>query len=229
MGDKVTLTVEERKILGKKVKQLRKQGLVPGVLYGHNMEPMAIVAPGNIATKTWHTAGKHRPVELTIGTRKQLAMVKSADIDPVKHMLRHLSFQVVQQNEHIDTEIPIKIHGLGETPAEKAGLVVLQALETVEVRALPANLPDQVEVPGESLAEASDHLTVADILPLTGVEIKTDPEIVVATAYEPSALAAQNDAAGGDATGEEEVPTEGDEEKAAEAPSENPKETEKEK
>ncbi|HET9411362.1 MAG TPA: 50S ribosomal protein L25 [Candidatus Saccharimonadales bacterium] len=216
MGDKVVLTVEERSILGKKVKQLRKAGMVPGVMYGHDVAATAFMAPAILATKVWRTAGRHQPVELKLGGKTQLAMIKSADLDPVKHNLRHLSLQVVSQNEKVDTQVPVKVRGEGETPAEKAGLVVLQALESVEIQALPADLPDFLEVDGEKLATEGDHLTVADISPVKGVDIATDPSIVVVSVYEPGALAAQNEAAAGEATGEPEESAEGSDEAAEE-------------
>lgn len=229
MGDKILLTVEERKVLGKKVKQLRKEGLVPGVVYGGDMVAKPVMAPANVATKAWRSAGRHHPIELTVGTKKQLAMIKSADIDPVKHKLRHLSLQVIKSNVKVETAVPVKVSDEGQTPAERAGLVVLQALETVEIQALPANLPDFLEIPGEKLAEQGNHVTVADIKPVDGVEIMSDPEIVVASVYEPSALAAANDAAGGDADEETEVEAEngGEDTENAEAGDETPGEKDK--
>jgi large subunit ribosomal protein L25 len=223
MGDKILLTVEERKILGKKVKQLRKEGLVPGVVYGGDMVAKAVMAPTNVATKAWHAAGRHHPIELTIGTKKQLAMIKSADVDPVKHKLRHLSLQIIKSNVKVETAVPVKVSDEGQTPAERAGMVVLQALETVEIQALPARLPDFLQVPGDKLVEQGDHVTVADILAVEGVEVLSDPEIVVASVYEPSALAAANDAAGGTAEDESEVESEnGSDAENAESGDENP-------
>jgi len=200
MGDKVVLTVEERNILGKKVKQLRKQGFVPAIVYGGDMQATAVQADAAAATKVWKTAGKHQPVEITLSGKKQLTMIKSADLEPTKRSLRHLSLHVVKGNEKVETEVAIHVKGSGETPAEKAGLVVLTTIESVQISALPKNLPDAVEVPGEKLVEAGHHLTVADILPIDGVTILSDPEQIVVTVYEPGALAAANEAAGGAAT-----------------------------
>ncbi len=208
MGEKVVLTVEERNVLGKKVKQLRKQGVVPAIVYGSDMQATAVQAEAVAATKAWRTAGKHQPIEITIGGKTKLAMIKSADLQPVKRHLRHLSLHVVKQNEKVETEVAIHVTNAGETPAEKAGLVVLKTIESVEISALPKNLPDAVEVPGDKLTEAGDHLTVADILAIDGVTILSDPEQIVVTVYEPGALAAANDAAGGDATDESEVEAE---------------------
>lgn len=230
MGDKVVLTVEERKVLGKKVSQLRKQGLVPGVMYGQGVEPTPVMAPANIVAKVWRDAGRRQPVELTIGGKKRLTMIKSAEFDPVKHVMRHLSFQVVNQNEVVQTEVPVRIEHEGETAAERAGLVVLQAVETVEIEARPGDLPEAVIVPSDKLVAEGNTVAVADITPIEGVTVLTDPEIVVASVYEPSAIAAQNDAAAGTATDEAEVEAEngaapaeepGDEAKATEATDKN--------
>ncbi len=216
MGDKIMLTVEERKILGKKVKQLRREGMVPAVVYGGEMQATAVMVPVVEATKAWRDAGKHHVIELTLGGKTQLAMIKSADLEPVKRSLRHLSLHVVKQNETVQTEVPIKVAGDGETPAEKAGLVVLKTIETVDVEAFPNDLPDFMEVPGDRLVAAGDHLTVADIIAQTGVTVLSEPEQIVVTVYEPSALAAANDAAAGTATDESEVAAEN----GAEAPAE---------
>lgn len=208
MGDKIMLTVEERNVLGKKVKQLRREGLVPAVMYGSELEATPVMVAAVEAEKVWREAGKHHVVELTLGGKTRLAMIKSADLEPVKRRLRHLSLHVVKQNEKVETEVPIKVLGEGETPAEKAGLVVLKTIETVEIAALPKDLPDFMQVPGEKLVAAGDHLTVADIIAVSGVEVLSDAEQIIVTVYEPSALAAANDAAGGSATDESEVEAE---------------------
>lgn len=211
MGEKVELTVEVRDVTGKKVAALRRDGYVPAVVYGHDFPAQSVMAAEVPMTKAVRRAGKHHPVELQIGEDKRLVMIKTIDVDPVKRGLRNVAFHVVKQNEEVETEVPVVVMGAGETPAEKAGLVVLTGIDTVEVKALPNNLPDQLEVPGERLVEASDHLTVADIKAPKGVTILSDPEQVVATAYEPSALQAANDAAGGDAEVGDEAAVESEE------------------
>jgi large subunit ribosomal protein L25 len=222
MGEKVELTVETREVTGKQVAKLRRDGYVPAVVYGHDFPAQNIMAPEVPITKAVHRAGKHQPVELEIGGAKRLAMIKTTDFDPVRHDLRHVAFHVVKQNEEIETEIPVVVTGEGETPAEKAGLVVLTGAETVQVKALLTNLPDRLEVPGEKLAAVGDRLTVADIVVPKGVTILSDPEQIVATTYEPSALQAANEAAGGEAEPGDESTVE------AEAGADTPQETQAE-
>ncbi len=211
MGEKVELSVENREVTGKKVAHLRSDGYVPAVVYGHDFPAQSVMALEVPMTKAVHKAGKHQPVELEIGGKKRLAMIKAIDHDPVHRGIRHVAFHVVKQNEEVETEIPVVVTGTGETPAEKAGLVILTGAETVTVKALPNNLPDQLEVPGEKLAEEGDKLTVADIRAPKGVTITSDPEQVVVTVYEPSALQAANEATGGTAEAGDEASVEAEE------------------
>lgn len=202
MSDKIVLTVQGRQAEGKAAKQVRSQGFVPGVVYGDGVTPHSVMAEQVVMTKVYRSAGKHHPIELDEGGKKQLAMIKAVDIDPVKRTLRHVSFHAIKQNQPVETEVPVIITSEGGIPAERAGLVVLSTVEVVEVSALPAHLPDQLEVSGESLVAAGDRLTVADIVAPAKVTILSDPEQVIASVYEPSALAAKNEAAAGDVTEE---------------------------
>jgi large subunit ribosomal protein L25 len=213
MNSTIGLTLQDREAVGKGISALRKQGWVPGVVYGQDFAATSVMAEQIPLTKVYRAAGKHHPIELQIGKQKKLAMIKAVDVDPIKRTLRHVSFHVIKQNEAVETEIPITISGEGGTPAERAGLVVLSTIEAVEVSALPAKLPDTLVAPGEKLVEAGDKLTVADLVVPEGVTILSDPEQVVASVYEPAALEAQNAASGGMATEEAPAePTEGEEE-----------------
>ncbi|HWZ65568.1 MAG TPA: 50S ribosomal protein L25 [Patescibacteria group bacterium] len=196
MGEQIELTVEAREIKGKAVKALRKQGFVPGVIYGEGEDSQSVMAPHSEVLKAYKAAGKRQPIELLLGKTRRLVMIKSADIDPVRRELRHLSFNVVNRNEKVTVEVPIIISHGGETPAEKLGLVILKTMETVEVEALPKDLPDLIEAPGDKLKIAGDHLTVGDLKMPVGVTTTGDSSQIVATVYEPSALAAANDAGG---------------------------------
>ncbi|HXH26998.1 MAG TPA: 50S ribosomal protein L25 [Candidatus Acidoferrum sp.] len=231
MSDKIGLVLEDRQAEGKAVKALRAQGFVPGVIYGHDMTPLNVMAPEVPMTKVYRTAGRHHPVELELGAAKHLAMIKAVDMDPVKRTLRHVSFQAIKQNEKVETEVPIVIAGEGNTPAERAGFVVLTTIETVEVSALPAALPDNIEAPGEKLAEVGDRLTIADLIVPAGVTILSDPEQMIASVYEPSALAAENDKLAGEAEEVAEVAAESGEAGAAaegEEPAEGENQSKKE-
>lgn len=216
----ITLKLNERTAVGKKAAKLRSEGMIPSVVYGGKAEPMATQSGMIETTKVARAAGKHTPVHLTIDGKKKLAIIKNIDIDPVKHSVRHVEFHTIKQNEAIVTEVPIVLVGEGESAAEKAGLVVLQAIEKVNVKAKPASLPESLEMSITELATTDDKLTMADIKLPEGVEFadnEQDMDLVVANVYEPGALQAANEAAAGDAENESGVESEnGEVEESAE-------------
>lgn len=225
----VTLDLEKREVTGKAVKRLREQGLVPAVIHDHGKESVHVMVNYLTMLKVYQQAGKHHPVNLKAGGANYTALIKAVDFDPKKHQLRHVVFNAVKADEKVDAEIPVHIkfdEGNDASPAERAGLVVLQQLEAVEVEALPKDLPDGLFFDGEKLVEVGDHATVADLVVPAGVTIKTDPGHPLATVFEPSALQAANDAAGGAA--DDEAPAGEGEATEGEAPAEGePKAEEK--
>lgn len=231
MGDKINLKLDLRTLQGKKLKQLRKDGLVPAVVYGPDMEPINAQAAQNVIDKVVRDAGRHTPVHLDVDGKTKIAMIKDVDNDPVKSRIRHVSFHAVNQNDPVIAQVPIRLIGEGESEAERAGLIVLQALDHIEVRALPLDLPEALEVSIAHLKEHGEQITLGDIqLPpnVTFVEHTTGHEeedeeapkltdLVVANVYEPAALEAANEAAAGDATLDTEVEAEnGEAEEVAE-------------
>lgn len=209
----ITLKLDERTAEGKKLAKLRESGFIPSVIYGGQNQPIMAQSKQVETTKIVRTAGRHTPINLTIDGKTKLAIIKNIDMDPVKHVLRHVAFHTIKQNEIITTEVPVVLVGIGESAAEHAGLVVLQAIEHLEIKAKPADLPEALEISIINLETAEDKISVGDIKLPDGVEfadIDQDLELVIANVYEPSALQAANEAAGGEAEAEEEVaPVEG--------------------
>ncbi|MBP9667387.1 50S ribosomal protein L25 [Candidatus Saccharibacteria bacterium] len=223
MGDKVTLKLDERELHGKKVAKLRKDGLVPAVVYGPGIDPISVQIEDGIMSKAYKKAGTHAPIHLTIGTKKKIAMIKDVDRDPIKGTIRHVSFHAVKATDPVVAEVPVRLVGEGESEAEKAGLIVLQNIDKVEVKALPMDLPEAVDVSILGLKEAGDKVTLGDAVLPEGVEFVDHDthhgdeddddrqgvtDLMVASVWEPAALAAANDSAAGDATDESEVESE---------------------
>jgi large subunit ribosomal protein L25 len=206
--DTISLTLEPRKVTGKAVKHLRNDGTVPAVIHDHGKE--SVVVQGNYIQmfKVWQQAGKHHPIELKTADQSYVALIKDAAFDPKKHVLTHLVFNAVDKDQKVEAEIPLRPRydeGNESSPAERNSLIVLTQLEAVQVRAIATKLPDFLEYDAEKLVEIGDHVTVAELTIPEGVELETELEHTIATVYEPSALAAANDAAGGDAEPEEEA------------------------
>lgn len=205
MSDSITLEVTTRDTLGKAVKRLRKEGIVPAVIHDHGKDSVHIQADFQAITKVFHAAGRHHPVELTLDNKKYTALIRNAAIDPRLNTVTHVVFNAVSANQTVDAAIPVVpryAEGNDASPAERAGLIVLAQLEEVEVKALPKNLPDQLFYDAEKLVAVGDHVTVADLDVPTGVTVETEADHALATVFEPSALAAANDEAGGDAEAE---------------------------
>jgi len=223
MGDKIALTLTERTVHGKKVKSLRSEGLVPAVVYGPGIEPVSVQLETSLMLRTYKQAGTHAPVHLTVGGKKRIAMIKDVDIDPVRGEIRHVSFHAVKASDPVVAEVPVHLIGEGESEAERNGLIVLQTLEKIEVRALPMDLPEAVTVDITGLKEAGEKITLAAAKLPEGVEFvehesghgDEDEEekshitdLQVASVWEPAALQAANEAAAGDAEDESEVEAE---------------------
>jgi large subunit ribosomal protein L25 len=181
--------LSERTVIGKGLNQLRRDGQVPAVIHNHGQDSIHVMAPETELVKIYREAGKHHPLELHVGSQKYLALIKDAHFHPVKHKLQHVAFQAINRNETVEAEVPI--HLVGEIPAEKIGLMVLHQLDTVEVEALPRNLPDSLTVDATKLAELHDKLTVADLEVPEGVTILTEPEHPIATVVETKAQMAE--------------------------------------
>jgi large subunit ribosomal protein L25 len=227
--DTISLELQPREVTGKAVKHLRTEGQVPGVIHNHGKPSVHVQAEINTLLKVWRQAGKHHPVELKAGDQNFVALIKTATFDPKKHQLTHIVFNAVDRNQKADAEIPVKPRYAEDneaSPAERQGLIVLAQLESVQVKATPDKLPDLIEYDAEKLVEIGDSVTVADLIIPAGVEVETEETHAVATVYEPSALAAANEAAAGDAEpgdeGEVESETESSAEEGTQAPESKP-------
>jgi len=207
----ITLNLDTRTATGKKVAKLRQDGIVPSVVYGGQDEPVSTQSMLVETMKVVREAGKHTPVHITIDGKKKLAIIKDVEVDAVNHGLLHVAFHAIKQGDVITTQVPIVLVGIGESAAEKAGLIVLQAIEHLEVKAKPAALPESIEISIADLATDEDKITVADLTLPEGVEYadaEQDLDLVIANVYEPAALEAANDAAAGDATLDDDVEAE---------------------
>lgn len=217
--DSITLVLENRTVLGKGIKQLRSSGTVPAVIHDHGKPSIHVQGNGVAMLKVWRAAGKHHPVEIKAGDENYVALIKTAEFDPRKHLLKHIVFNAVDKNQKVEAEIPVRPRydeGNESSPAERSGLIVLTQLETVQVKAIATKLPDFLDYDAEKLMEIGDHVTVADLTIPEGVELITEADHTMATVYEPSALAAANDAAGGDAEPEDAADVESETESTAE-------------
>ena len=192
--DKILVELAERDVLGKGLSRLRAEGEVPAVVHERGKPSLHVMGDYLKLAKAFSAAGKHHPVELKIGSKQQLALIKDVDIDPAKRRIRHVVFQAINQNEKVTAEIPVVLVG-EEIPAEIAGHIVLPQLDTVQVEALPNDLPDKLEADATKLAEVGDRLTVADLKIPAGVTVLVEPEHSIAVVEMPKDQLAEANAA----------------------------------
>lgn len=193
-NETISVELKPREVIGKGLATLRAGGEVPAVLHNHGKESIHVQGNALNLAKVYAQAGQHHPVELKIDGKKHLALIKDVDFEPTKHRMRHVVFQAVRANEKTTAEIPVALTG-EEIPAEKKSLLILTQLDTVEVEALPRDLPDQLTVDATTLEEVGDRLTVADIKVPSGVTILTEPETQIAVVEMPRDQIAEADAA----------------------------------
>ena len=190
------LALAKREVSGKKVKNLREQGIIPSVVFG-NGEPVLTQSVYNETEKAIREAGYHSPIDLTIDGKSQMVLVKNVDIDPVKRLIRNIEFQAISANEVVEATTPIKVVNFETSDASKAHLVLSLVLEEIDVKAKPADLPEAIEVDASKLATVEDGLTVADIVLPKGVEFadkELDKELPIANVYDPAEEAAEREA-----------------------------------
>ncbi len=180
------LHVTDRVVFGKKVNNIRKQGFVPGIVYGkHIKTPVAVQFEKNVFLKTYKTTGVSTPIDLT-GDNKELVLIHHIDTDPVTDIVLHVDFLAVKADEKVKASVSIIIEGT--SPAEKEGLGNIQLVKaSVMVEALPRDLPHDIKVDISTLVTVQDSIFVSDLMVSDKVHILEDadqPVVVVAEIVE---------------------------------------------
>lgn len=190
------LSLAKRELTGKKVKNLREQGLIPSVVFGEG-EPILTQSAYNETEKVLLSAGYHSPIDLDIAGKKQMALVKTVHMNPVKRTIDNVEFQAISADEVVEATTPIEIVNFEQSDANKAHLTLLQVMEEIDVKAKPANLPEAIIVDASGLKTVEDGIVVSDLKLPKGVELadkELDPEQPIANVYDPAQEAADREA-----------------------------------
>jgi len=177
--EKHTLTAGERKLVGRKVKNLRKEGSLPGNVYGKKIKSQAVVVSTKDFLKVFEEVGETGLVELVIGKDTKPVLVHNLQIDPVDGLPLHVDFLQVDLTQKVTAEVPVET--IGECPVEKQGLgTAVLVISEIEVEALPADLPERFQIDVSALTEVDQTVYIKDIkVDASRVEIKNNPEDVV--------------------------------------------------
>ncbi len=178
------LQAQPRTVSGKKVKVLRQDGRIPGVVYGKDVESCLVDVDGRALQKLIQQAGTAGLLELTIGEDKPVhVLISEAQIDHLG-AIRHVDFHAVKMDEVVRTEVPLRL--VGDVPAVyNLGGSLVQVLEELEVEALPADLPQHIDVDVSVLEELEAHISVESLNAPDKVTFLTDPHEMICKVESP--------------------------------------------
>lgn len=166
-----------------KVAALRKQGFIPGVLYGPKTKNQTVKVEDKQFQKAYNEAGESSLVNLKSQQGASPVLIRDIQKDPVKGTVIHVDFYQPPLDEEIQVYVPLVFEG--EAPAVKdLGGTLLKSIQEVEVRALPQDLPHEIVVDVSKLATFDDHILVQDLVHEAKVHILREPDEVVAQAVE---------------------------------------------
>lgn len=175
----IKLTVDKRTLSGRKVKRLRKEGLLPANVYGKKIDSIAIQVDYKTFLKTLHEAGETNVIYLELDKKEIPVLVHNAQKDPVTDNFIHVDFFNVDLTQKVTAQVPVELSG--ESEAEKLGLgTVVQYISEIEVEALPTDLPDSIKADISILKTLEDIVLVKNLKVSSQVEIKNDPEQIIA-------------------------------------------------
>ncbi len=169
---------EIRNIVGKKVKTVRAQGQTPATVYGKGVDPQTISIATAEFQKVFKEAGETGLIELSIASKKHPVLIHSVQVNPLTGAVLHVEFHEVNLKEKVHADVPIELEGEPNAIKEKLG-VLLPLMDHVEVEALPAELPEKIVVDITSLAAVNDQIIVGELTVPQGVEVLTDPTLIV--------------------------------------------------
>ena len=209
MSNTATLSAEAGRVTGSPAsRRLRAADRIPGILYGHGMTPVILsVARRDLRVALSGPAGQNTILTLSVDGSSYNAVVKEMQRHPVRRNVSHVDFVQINLTEEIVMNVPVHLSGVAKQVVAAGGLVDA-AVDSIEVRTTPANVPNEIVIDITDLTpESVIHL--ADLKLPAGVVAIGDPEMLIATVLmsrgstaDAAAAAAAGDAAAGEAAAE---------------------------
>ena len=183
MPEYIQLAVEERTVKGKKVRQLRREGIIPAVLYGPETEPLSLSIDRRDLRMVLREAGGTSLIELVMGDTTIPTLAREVQRDPIRGDILHVDFYRVSMTRLISADVAIVVHGENELVTSGAAVLV-QSMNNITVQALPGDLPSQIDVDMSRLEEIGDQILVGDLDAPEGVTfLSEETELVVKLDY----------------------------------------------
>lgn len=178
MADNQLLDAQIRTVVGKKCKALRRQGLVPGIIYGPKIEPINVqFAYRPLQLALLKSGGTHL-IDLSVDGKTYPVLAREVQRDVVRGNILHVDFLAVDMKAKIRATIPVQF--INESPAVESRIgIQINGASSVEVEALPGDLPDRIEVDLSKLADVNDSLHVRDLDLGKNIEVVGEPEEMI--------------------------------------------------
>jgi large subunit ribosomal protein L25 len=174
------LTAAPRQVIGKQVKALRRAGQVPAILYGRNVEPMALQLEVRSLSRVLSRVGQSRLIKLNVQGQPEphMALARAIHREPITGSLYHVDFLAVSMTEKIKVQVQVIL--VGESPAVQRGEgVLVHALNSIEIQCLPGDLMDAIRVDVSTLDKVDAQIIVKDLKVSEGIEILAELDEMV--------------------------------------------------
>lgn len=181
--DEVVVQAVKRDVIGKHVKQMRREGKIPGIIYGRGIDPTPIIMDLKETSRSLTGLGSSVLVTVVVDGTRHMTLVREKQRDFIRGTLKHVDFQAVSAKEKIRVNVAITLHG--EAPAVKdMHAILVTSLEEIEVECFPQDLVDHISVDITSLKSVGDAIHVRDLQVPETLHVLEDPNeiVVVATA-----------------------------------------------
>src|SRR5436190_10211356 len=186
-GERIRLEVQERELRGtRNSRRLRKEGMIPGVLYGRGQNPHPIcVQERELRRVLTGGHGLHAILDVVLEGQKSThaSILKDYQVDPIRGKIEHFDLQEVRLDQPIQSSVTVEL--VGESAGTKAGGVLSQVSREIRVEALPLEVPERIEL-DVSAMEIGDTLRLSDLAAREGVTYLDDPETVLANVTVPT-------------------------------------------
>ncbi len=180
LSEKISLKAELRQVFGKKLNKIRRQGFVPGNVYGPDFKSQSVSVQYKDLVKIYKKVGETGVIYLSLDKNIIPVLIKSIQKHPVSSSLLHIDFRKIDLSKKIETAVPVKTIGVSEAVSQKAGVLLILS-DTLLVKALPEDIPSHIEVDIMVIKEIGQEIKVADLKKSDKYEIKTPSEKVVAS------------------------------------------------
>ena len=179
MADLILNTEEKTTIGSRSSRRLRRDGKVPGVLYGLGQDPEIFsVDYGDLRGALNTDAGLNALIQLSVNGTNQLSILKTLQRHPVKDEVIHVDFMRVDPNQELAVEVPIVLEGVAKKVTDQNGMVD-QTMFSLSVLSLPDSIPNELTANVSEL-EINDAIRVSDVVLPEGVRTEVDPEEAIA-------------------------------------------------